>query len=46
MSESDDIHPEGEELAQLIAEDVWPNAIKYFSTCQSTIRISNLLTFV
>lgn len=27
----DEIHPEGDELAQLIAEDVWPNAIKYFS---------------
>jgi hypothetical protein len=44
MSESDDVHPEGEELAQLIAEDVWPNAIKYFSKCQSTFQTFNFLT--
>ncbi|CAD0020908.1 unnamed protein product [Aureobasidium pullulans] len=31
MSGDDEVHPEGDELAQLIAEDVWPNAIKYFT---------------
>lgn len=40
MVESDDVHPEGEELAQLIAEDVWPNAIKYFSKRPLTPRVS------
>lgn len=35
MSGDDEVHPEGDELAQLIAEDVWPNAIKYFSECEN-----------
>lgn len=39
MSGDDEVHPEGDELAQLIAEDVWPNAIKYFS--KTPLSISN-----
>jgi hypothetical protein len=31
MAGDDEVHPGGDELAQLLAEDVWPNAIKYFS---------------
>ncbi|KEQ74880.1 hypothetical protein M436DRAFT_42142 [Aureobasidium namibiae CBS 147.97] len=42
MVESDDVHPEGEELAQLIAEDVWPNAIKYFTQAQEMEDMSEM----
>ncbi|KAI4756380.1 nucleosome assembly protein family [Aureobasidium sp. EXF-3400] len=42
MTESDDVHPEGEELAQLIAEDVWPNAIKYFTQAQEMEDMSEM----
>lgn len=46
MSGDDEVHPEGDELAQLIAEDVWPNAIKYFSKRELSTTDTNLLTFL
>jgi hypothetical protein len=46
MSGDDEVHPEGDELAQLIAEDVWPNAIKYFSKHDFSTLAIILLTFV
>lgn len=46
MSGDDEVHPEGDELAQLIAEDVWPNAIKYFSKHEFSTLAIILLTFV
>ncbi|KAI5241734.1 nucleosome assembly protein family [Aureobasidium subglaciale] len=38
----DEVHPEGDELAQLIAEDVWPNAIKYFTQAQEMEDMSEM----
>ncbi|GME65837.1 Nucleosome assembly protein (NAP) [Neofusicoccum parvum] len=32
--EESEIFPAGDELATLIAEDIWPNAIKYFTSAQ------------
>ncbi|KAG9531243.1 nucleosome assembly protein family, partial [Aureobasidium melanogenum] len=42
MSGDDEVHPEGDELAQLIAEDVWPNAIKYFTQAQEMEDMSEM----
>jgi hypothetical protein len=30
-----EVFPQGDELATIIAEDMWPSAIKYYSTCKS-----------
>ncbi|KAF4313611.1 Nucleosome assembly protein (NAP) [Botryosphaeria dothidea] len=34
LFEESEIFPSGDELATLIAEDLWPNAIKYFTSAQ------------
>lgn len=37
-----EIFPDGEELAVAIAEDLWPNAIKYFTQGQEAAELSEL----
>ncbi|KAB2578264.1 Nap family protein [Lasiodiplodia theobromae] len=34
FAEESEVFPTGDELATLIAEDIWPNAIKYFTSAQ------------
>lgn len=43
LFEESEIFPGGEELATLIAEDVWPNAIKYFSTYTPTQELLHVM---
>jgi len=37
---------DGDSLANIIAEDLWPSAIKYFSECDSTTSCDLLLTSI